>query len=242
MKAKILIIEDEVEIAELISLYLKKDGLDSVHCETAEDALTIIENSDIDLIVLDINLPGMDGFEFLQKLRITKKIPVVIVSAREDDADMVLGLGIGADDYVTKPFSPKVLVARIRSNLRRYFNSAENADASQLTRRVIRFGEFIVDTDAYVVKKNEKRLSLSPREYEVLTYLIENSSIPKTPDDIYKTVWGNNYGDITTVAVHIQRIRKKIEKDPSRPEYIKTVHGFGYQFDGSKILTGGNVD
>jgi len=238
MKAKILIVEDEVEIAELITLYLEKDGLETVRTETAEEALTIMENSEIDLIILDINLPGMDGFEFLQKLRNTKKIPVVIVSARQDDADMVLGLGIGADDYVTKPFSPKVLVARIRSNLRRYFNSVQSTEDSNRIRRVIRFGEYAVDTDAYIVKKNEKRVSLSPREYEVLVYLIENSSIPKTPDDIYKTVWGNNYGDITTVAVHIQRIRKKIEKDPSRPEYIKTVHGFGYQFDGSKILSG----
>ena len=229
MKAKILIVEDEVEIAELITLYLSNDGLESVHAETAEDALEIVKNSSVDLIVLDINLPGMDGFEFLNKLRNTKKIPVIIVSARQDDADMVLGLGTGADDYVTKPFSPKVLVARIRSNLRRYFDSVSAAETR--SGKILRFGEYAVDFDAYVVKKGDKKVPLSPREYEVLTYLIKNSSIPKTPDDIYQAVWGNNYGDITTVAVHIQRLRRKIEKDPSHPEFVKTVHGMGYQFN-----------
>ena len=229
MKARILIIEDEVEIAELISLYLSNDGLDSVHAETAEDALEIINSSSIDLIVLDINLPGMDGFEFLQKLRNIKKIiPVIIVSARQDDADMILGLGIGADDYVTKPFSPKVLVARIRSNLRRYFDA--DSRVSERTVNLFNFGDYTIDLDAYVVKKGNKRVLLSPREYEVLAYLVNNMPNPKTPDDIYKAVWGNNYGDITTVAVHIQRLRKKLEKDPSQPDFIKTVHGMGYQF------------
>ena len=229
MKAKILIIEDEVEIAELISLYLSNDGLESVHAESAEDALDLVAQGNIDLIVLDINLPGMDGFEFLQKLRDTKKnIPVIIVSARQDDADMVLGLGTGADDYVTKPFSPKVLVARIRSNLRRYFDSA--AGGGVRSTNITSFGDYAIDMDAYVVRKGDRKVQLSPREYEVLAYLVQNSSIPKTPDDIYKAVWGNNFGDITTVAVHIQRLRKKIEKDPAHPEFIKTVHGMGYQF------------
>ena len=228
MKAEILIIEDEVEIAELISLYLSNDGLESVHAETAEDALEIISSRRIDLIVLDLNLPGMDGFEFLQKLRNTKKIPVIIVSARQDDADMILGLGIGADDYVTKPFSPKVLVARIRSHLRRYFDSEGSSDKKSLN--VLDFGEYTIDMDAYVVRKGEKRVLLSPREYEVLAYLVQSSPQPRTPDDIYKKVWGNNYGDITTVAVHIQRLRKKIEKDPSHPVFIETVHGMGYKF------------
>ncbi len=233
MKARILIIEDEVEIAELISLYLSNDGLDPVHCETAEEALVILEKGNIDLIVLDINLPGMDGFEFLQKLRSSKKVPVVIVSARQDDADMVLGLGIGADDYVTKPFSPRVLVARIRSNLRRYFEAPEIPAGGP--KKIFRFGEYTMDTDAYLVKKGDKRLSLSPREYEVLAFLVENSDIPKTPEEIYQEVWGNSYGDITTVAVHIQRLRKKIETDPSRPGFIKTVHGLGYQFNGDTL-------
>ena len=228
MKARILIIEDEVEIAELISLYLSNDGLESVHAETAEDAFEIVEKENIDLIVLDINLPGMDGFEFLQKLRNRKKIPVIIVSARQDDADMVLGLGTGADDYVTKPFSPKVLIARIRSNLRRYFDSAGSSENKSLN--TLDFGEYTIDMDAYVVRKDKHRVLLSPREYEVLAYLVQNSPEPKTPDEIYKAVWGNNYGDITTVAVHIQRLRKKLEKDPSHPEFLKTVHGMGYKF------------
>ncbi len=120
---------------------------------------------------------------------------------------MVLGLGIGADDYVTKPFSPKVLVARIRSHLRRYFDSASSSEKKSLN--VLDFGEYTIDMDAYVVRKGEKRVLISPREYEVLAYLVQSAPEPRTPDDIYKKVWGNNYGDITTVAVHIQRLRKK---------------------------------
>ncbi len=226
MKASVLIIEDEHDIAELIKLYLENEGFCVLHSDTAERGLEIARNGKIDIVVLDINLPGMDGFEFLQALRKEYSIPVVIVSAREDDADMILGLGIGADDYVTKPFSPKVLAARVRANLRRYMLSDEGEKSG---RNIIRLSEYTVERDAYLLKKGNTRIPISPREFEVLVYLLENPGEPRTPEEIYSAVWGNNFGDLTTVAVHIQRLRKKLEKDPSRPQLIETVHSLGYK-------------
>lgn len=224
MKAEILIVEDEVEIADLISLYLGSEGFSTLHAASAEEALERLSGRSFDLVILDINLPGMDGFEFLQKIRKSHGIPVVIVSARQDDADMILGLGIGADDYVTKPFSPKVLVARVRANLRRW----QNQDDERTDRPLLRFSGYTLDREAYRLKRGNERIALSPREFEVLTYLVDNAGNPRTPDEIYRAVWGNSYGDLTTVAVHIQRLRKKLEKDPSTPGIIETVHGLGY--------------
>ena len=225
MKASVLIIEDEIEIADLIKIYLNNEGINVFHSDNAENGSVILDEQKIDLIILDINLPGMDGFEFLQTVRKNYDIPVIIVSARQDDNDMILGLGTGADDYVTKPFSPKVLAARVRANLRRYMNP-EETDKSKV--KQIKFLDYVVDREAYLVKKEDKRVSLSPREFEVLLYMLENAGVPQTPEDIYKNVWGNDYGDLTTVAVHIQRLRKKLEKKSVTPEIIETVHGVGY--------------
>jgi DNA-binding response OmpR family regulator len=173
---------------------------------------------------MDINLPGIDGFELLKKLREKSAVPVIIVSARQDDADIVLGLGIGADDFVVKPFSPKVLVARVRARLRR----AEEPEAGK---NAVRFGDFVLEADNYLLKRGGSRVALSPREFALLRLLAENPGVPVKPDDIYEKVWGNAYGDTTTVAVHIQRLRRKIEDDPALPRFIKTAHGFGYVFD-----------
>jgi len=225
MKAAVLIVEDEVEIADLIKLYLNNEGIEAFHADNAEAGFAILKEKKIDLIVLDINLPGIDGFEFLQTIRKEYRTPVIIVSARQDDNDMILGLGTGADDYVTKPFSPKVLAARVRANLRRYMNSDE-LEKSKV--RQIKFSDYVVDSEAYLIKKGDKKLSLSPREFEVLLYLLKNAGAPKTPEDIYKAVWENSFGDLTTVAVHIQRLRKKLEKNSTSPEIIETVHGVGY--------------
>ena len=226
MKAVILVVEDEVEIAELISLYLEKEGFTVIHAENAENAVPVLDSQTVDLLVLDINLPGIDGFEFLQIVRKSYKIPVVIVSARQDDADIILGLGIGADDYVTKPFSPKVLTARVRANLRRFSEAGNSSQEG----RIINAGPFVVDSDAYMIKKGGKRISVSPREFEVFLYLLKDPGMPKTPEEIYSAVWGSShYGDITTVAVHIQRLRKKLEENPQDPRIIETVHGMGYR-------------
>lgn len=229
MQAKVLIIEDELEIAELISLYLRKEGIDTRICESGEDGLRELESNEYNLIVLDLNLPGIDGFEFLSQARNNSHIPIVIVSSRDTDEDMVLGLGIGADDFIPKPFSPKVLVARIRAHLRRLLNYQGGG------KKKFFFGDFVVDPDGYYCEKNGVRISFPPKEMAVLIHLLRNAGNVVTPDEIYQTVWGNAYGDITTVAVHIQRIRKKIEDEPSNPLFITTIHGLGYTFNESEI-------
>ena len=230
MNARILIIEDEVELGELVQLFLSKDGIDSDIAVTAEEGFEFMTSHAYDLITLDINLPGMDGFEFLQKLRQRSDIPVLILSAREGDEDIVLGLGIGADEFVNKPFAPKVLVARIRALLRRV-----RSDQDHNTNQIIVFDPYILSPEGYHLEKNGERVLLSTREFEVLRFLVQNPGTAFSPDDIYQAVWGQEFGDISTIAVYIQRIRKKIEKDPSNPEYILTIHGRGYLFDERKL-------
>jgi two-component system response regulator RegX3 len=228
VQARILIVEDVKEMAELIRLYLQKEGMEATICDTAEEALAAFARERFDLVVLDINLPGMDGFEFLQRLRKTSAVPVVIVSARDADEDMILGLGIGADEFVTKPFSPKVLVARVRAMLRR-------ATDLKAPPNSVKFGDYVLDIDGYLLKKGGEKVPLSSKEFEVLAYLATHPGKAMTPDTIYGEVWRNQYGDITAVAVYIQRLRKKIEEDPSTPVFIETVHGMGYRFNAEAI-------
>jgi DNA-binding response OmpR family regulator len=228
VQAKILIIEDVKEMADLIRLYLQKEGMDATLCETGEEGLKAFAEEKFDLVVLDINLPGIDGFEVLQRLRKTSAVPVAIVSARDADEDMILGLGIGADEFVTKPFSPKVLVARVRAMLRR----ASDLKASPNS---VRFGDFILDLDGFLLKKGPEKVPLSSKEFEVLACLATHAGKAMTPDAIYAEVWRNQYGDVTAVAVYIQRLRKKIEADPSAPIFIETVHGMGYRFNAEAV-------
>ena len=215
-------------MAELVRLYLQKEGMEAIIRETGEEGLAEFEKGKFDLVVLDINLPGIDGFEFLQRLRKSSAIPVVIVSARDTDEDMILGLGIGADEFVTKPFSPKVLVARVRAVLRRATELRAGANA-------VKFGDFVLDIDGYLLKKAGQKIPLSTKEFEVLALLVTHPGKAMTPETIYSQVWSNQYGDITAVAVYIQRLRKKIEPDPSAPAFIETVHGMGYRFNGEMI-------
>ena len=228
MQAKILIIEDVKEMADLVRLYLQKEGMDATVCESGETGLEEFARERYDLVVLDINLPGIDGFEILQRIRKSSAVPVMIVSARDADEDMILGLGIGADEFVTKPFSPKVLVARVRAMLRR----ASDLKASPNS---VKFGDFVLDIDGYLLKRAGDKVALSSKEFEVLAYLATHAGKAMTPDTIYAEVWRNQYGDITAVAVYIQRLRKKIEPDPSAPVYIETVHGMGYRFNAEAI-------
>jgi len=228
MQAKILIVEDVKEMADLVRLYLQKEGMDATVCESGETGLEEFARERYDLVVLDINLPGIDGFEILQRIRKSSAVPVMIVSARDADEDMILGLGIGADEFVTKPFSPKVLVARVRAMLRR----ASDLKASPNS---VKFGDFVLDIDGYLLKRAGDKVALSSKEFEVLAYLATHAGKAMTPDTIYAEVWRNQYGDITAVAVYIQRLRKKIEPDPSAPVYIETVHGMGYRFNAEAI-------
>jgi two-component system response regulator RegX3 len=229
MKARILVIEDVKEMSDLIRLYLEKEGMETAACETGEEGLAAFAAGSYDLVVLDINLPGIDGFEFLQRLRRTSAVPVMIVSARDTDEDMILGLGIGADEFVTKPFSPRVLIARVRAMLRRQsdLRAGENC---------VRFGEYSLDLDGYLLKRGAEKVPLSTREFEVLAFLATHPGKAMNPETIYAEVWKNRYGDVTAVGVYIQRLRRKIEADPANPAYIETVHGMGYRFNPEAML------
>jgi two-component system response regulator RegX3 len=230
MRANVLIIEDELEIAELVQLYLKKEGIDSFLADSAEEGMSFLSSNPVDLILLDINLPGKDGFEFLQQFRKNSNLPVIVVSARESDEDVIMALGVGADDFVMKPFSPKVLSAKVRAFLRRslVFSGDE--------RKVFRFGPFVLDYDGYNLKDEGKLVPLSSREFEILRLLVEHSGFAFTLQEIYDQVWGQEYGDISAVSVYVQRIRKKIELDFKNPQYIRTIHGKGYLFPREKLL------
>ena len=230
MQGKILVIEDVKELSDLITLYLSKEGFEVRAVESAEKGIVVIEEWNPELVILDINLPGMDGLEFLQKFRRESNTPVLIVSARDSDEDQISGLGIGADEYITKPFSPKVLVARCRAVFRR-FRTYGLQDSEKNQGNLFRFGPFVLDYDSCILKKNGERIPLSTKEYGCLAWLTENPGKPMSVENIYNGVWKNAYGDLTTVAVYIQRLRKKIEDDPVNPEYIETVHGMGYRFN-----------
>ena len=175
----------------------------------------------------------MDGFEFLHQFRKTNNTPVIIVSARDADEDIITGLGYGADEFVTKPFSPRVLTARVRALIRRVNESSEKDNSEE----ILKFENYTLNCDSCILKKTNQdgsieRIPLSVKEFNVLEYLIKNPKKPLTPEVIYKEVWGNAYGDLSAVAVYIQRLRKKLEKEPANPTLIETVFGMGYRFNG----------
>jgi DNA-binding response OmpR family regulator len=227
VKARVLIIEDEEALADLIAAYLAKEGVDVAIAHTAEDGQSLFRERGADLIVLDVNLPGMDGFEFLAEFRAESKVPVIIVSARESDEDIIMGLSSGADEFVTKPFKPRVLVARIRALLRR----SRMAGDSLPSTTSIRFGDFTLEPENYHLARDGERVSLSTREFEVLRFLALNPGKAFTPADIYQEVWGNEFGDVSAIAVYVRRIRSKIEADPKNPAYLQTIYGHGYRFN-----------
>lgn len=226
MHGRILIVEDTKELAELYQLYLQNEGFECTLAFDAESALPLASKDEWDLIVLDLNLPGMDGFEFLERLRKIKSTPVMILTAREADEDVIFGLGVGADDFVTKPCPPKVLAARVRAHIRRIVALQTRQNGA-----IVRFGPFELDIEGMYLTKNNEPVNLSAREFSILKELVMHPGKPFTPEDLYALVWGQEFGDISAVAVYIQRLRKKLEKDPVNPYYIQTQYGMGYRFN-----------
>ena len=229
----IFVIEDEESISKLIELYLTKEEMEATTFFNAEDALKELKDGKKpNLIILDLNLPGMSGFDFLEELQkfYNSDLPsVMILSARDTDEDIIKGLGYGADEFVTKPFSPGVLMARVKANLRRQsFFLGKMED-------YIQFGPYTLLMGSCVLKKDNQKISLSTKEYEVLEFLVKNAGQVISPEKIYQNVWKVEYGDITAVAVYIQRLRKKIEENPSDCKYIKTEFGNGYIFSDEYI-------
>jgi two-component system response regulator RegX3 len=226
MKGNVLIVEDVVDLADVVVRYLSKEGFEVKHTESAEEALALLESWESDLIILDINLPGMDGFEFLEKYRKKRDTPVLILSARTAEEDQIRGLGIGADEFITKPFSPRVLTARVRALFRRMEGLQEKDGSCRIP-----FGPYMLDTDVCVLKKAGEIVPLSAKEYAILAFLAENPGKFFSPEALYEAVWKGIYGDLMTVAVHIQRIRKKIEEDPANPVWLVTARGMGYKLN-----------
>lgn len=224
----ILIVEDEQAIAELEKDYLELSDFDVQIANDGTTGLAEAMNNDYDLIILDLMLPGVDGFEICRKIRETKDIPVIIVSAKKDDIDKIRGLGLGADDYMTKPFSPSELVARVKAHLARY----ERLIGSSIkTNDIIEIRNLKIDKTARRVYIGGEEKTFTTKEFDLLTFLAENPNHVFTKDELFREIWDmESIGDIATVTVHIKKIREKIEADTSNPQYIETIWGVGYRF------------
>ncbi len=226
--SRILIIEDEQAIAELEKDYLELAGFDIVIAGQGDEGLAIALSEEVDLVILDIMLPGMDGFEICQSIREKKDIPVILVSAKKDDMDKIRGLGLGADDYMTKPFSPRELVARVKAHLERY-DRLVNSHATKNDIIEIR-GLRIDKTDRRVFVNGEEK-TLTTKEYDLLAFLAENPNHVFKKEELFRKIWDmESVGDIATVTVHIKKIREKIELNTAKPQYIETIWGVGYRF------------
>lgn len=228
--SKILIIEDDLDIAEVEKDYLELSGynVDIVH--NGIDGINTVKGADYSLILLDLMLPGLDGFSVCKKLREITDIPVLMVTARKEDVDKIRGLGLGADDYIEKPFSPSVLVARVKANLAQYDRLKKSGTEKQV---VLTIGDFTVNTSTRRVYVRNEEKPLKNMEYELLLFLMTNADMVFDRETLYERIWGlDSMGDNATVAVHINRLREKLEKDPANPEYIETVWGAGYRFKG----------
>lgn len=229
MKSKILIIEDESAIANLEKDYLELSEFDVTVREDGEAGLAEGLTGMYDLVILDLMLPKMDGFEVCKRLRAETEIPILMVSAKKDDIDKIRGLGFGADDYMTKPFSPSELVARVKAHLGRYerLSSGKNHKNSMLE-----INGLTIDKTARRVYVNGSEKILTTKEYDLLTFLAENPNHVYTKEELFENIWNMKSlgGDIATVTVHIKKIREKIEKDTANPVYIETIWGVGYRF------------
>lgn len=221
----VLIVEDDRDIADLVQAYLSREGLTSVIVGSAEEAILECSGFSPDLLLLDLGLPGADGLEFLRHFRERSTAPVIIVSARESDEDKISGLGLGADDFVSKPFSPKVLAARVKAQLRRAAYGAAAPSPGRLA-----FGPYVLDFEAKLLEREGARIPLSRREFELLAFLASNEGKTYGPEELYRMVWGLEHGDLSTVAVHVQRVRRKIEEEGLPPRWLVTVPGAGYRF------------
>jgi len=226
--SKILIIEDEQEIAELEKDYLELNGYEvAVSCNGTEGMSKALDE-EYDLIIVDLMLPGTNGFDICKKVREVKNIPIIIVSAKKDDIDKVKGLGWGADDYITKPFSPNEMVARVKAHLARYERLVGSVVEEN---RILEIRGLKIDTSARRVWINGEEKTFTTKEFDLLTFLASHPNRVYTKDELYTNIWDmDSFGDIATVTVHIKKIREKLEFDTSNPQYIETIWGVGYRF------------
>lgn len=226
--SKILIIEDEIEIADLEKDYLELSGFEVAIANDGNKGLAMALTEEYDLIILDLMLPGMDGFDVCKTIREKKNIPIIMVSAKKDDIDKIRGLGLGADDYMTKPFSPSELVARVKAHMARY----DRLVGSQAkVNDVIEIRGIRIDKTARRVYVDDVEKAFTTKEFDLLTFLAENPNHVFTKEELFREIWDmESVGDIATVTVHIKKIREKIEYDTAKPQYIETIWGVGYRF------------
>jgi len=223
-EAKILVVDDEKNIVELIKFHLKKESYRIVEAYKGKDAIDLFRKEKPDLIILDLMLPDMGGFEVCKAIRKESKVPIIMLTAKGEEVDKILGFELGADDYITKPFSPRELLARIRAILKRFRMTP--GDISEIS-----MGPFRINTVTREIYKGDKLIELKPKEFELLKLFITNPSRVFSRQYLLEQIWGYDYlGDTRTVDVHIRRLRQKIEDDADNPIFIRTVHGVGYKF------------
>ena len=228
--AKILVVDDEASIVTMLAYNLKKEGYDVVTADDGEVAIEKFESENPDLLLLDIMMPKMDGYEVCRKIREKSNVPIIMLTARADEVDKVVGLEMGADDYVTKPFGNRELIARVKANLRRSDIAPVTNNEKDGNNQV--YGDLNIDFDRYEVTKRGEVINLTLREFELLTFLATQTPTIFTRENLLEKVWGYEYfGDVRAVDVTIRRLREKIEDDPSKPKYIVTKRGVGYYFN-----------
>jgi DNA-binding response OmpR family regulator len=231
LKSKILIAEDEKEIIDLLKLYLEKENLEVIPAYNGADAWNIIENEKIDLVVLDVMMPKLNGFELTKKIRNKYDIPIIILSAKQMDSDKILGLDLGADDYIAKPLNPLEVVARIKSQMRRS-NNFNKPLSGENTNNIIELGDLILDKNSFKLTKDDVEIILTPTEFKIIHLLMKSPGRVYTKSQIFEITKGDYfYGDDNTLMVHISKLRDKIEDNPRKPKYIKTIRGLGYKIE-----------
>ncbi len=226
----ILVCDDDREIVEAIEVYLKNEGYNILKCYSGFEAVDTVKDNDVHLIIMDIMMPEMDGIKTTMKIREIKNIPVIMLSAKSEETDIVLGLNMGADDYITKPFNPLELIARVKSQLRRYTTLGSAVDSEKSN--FYQTGDMVIDDERKEIAVEGEIVKLTPVEYKILLFLTRNKGRVFSIDDIYEAVWNEpSFNPENTVAVHIRRIREKIEIDPKNPKYLKVVWGVGYKVE-----------
>lgn len=228
MHEKILVVDDEPGIQGFLQTNLVRAGFDVIQALTGADAIAAVTRDSPDCIVLDLGLPDADGFDVCREIRKTNQIPIIMLTARGDDIDKILGLELGADDYIVKPFNPRELVARIKAVLRRVGPTASDDTA---TTRCIQAFDLVIDPDRHEVRRGDKAIDLTPKEYDLLSFLALHPGFTFSREKLLREVWGYDFfGDDRTVDVHVRRLREKLEDDPNSPRFILTVWGVGYKF------------
>lgn len=229
MSYTVLIAEDDKDIANLLELYLKSNNYNVLTANNGNEAYGLVKTNKIDIAVLDIMMPEMDGYSLTMKIRKDYNFPIIFLSAKNQDSDKILGLDMGADDYMTKPFNPLEIVARVRSNLRRYYEFNETVEKHSA---IFKIDDLSIDTDKMIVKKDDEEITLTPTEFKILALLMKNPGRVFTKAQICENTFGEYYGtDDNSMMVHISKLREKLGDDSRNPKYIKNIRGIGYKID-----------